>query len=234
MRLKKFEQLVHKMTIERWGGLLLVALPITNAFIYWIYVGKLDIEWFHYSRLIQLYSPEMTQQILSKLLEHGALFHWAKLSLWIVVLCFIKLLLIGIFSIAFAQFFNSSIKGTRLFLISLWSQVTLVFGMTLSLVRLLNAESPMRIYLKDLDPSSWNSILKINGDGALQFFTSYNGPIVFVNIFILAYLFKHQTNLIERGTTSQTGWAKSISFALLPYAIVLGVEYCILGIVLSK
>ncbi|MBC3808637.1 hypothetical protein H8K52_14925 [Undibacterium seohonense] len=233
IKTRNAKQIFFEMSTSSWGFFLVIGFPILNAFIYCIYINIVDIEWVNYSILIQSYDPQTAKRILARVLDHSNLFHFGKMAFWPVVLCQLKILLIAIFTVAIAQFFNSRIEAKRLFLMSLWSHITLLVGMLLSLAVLVTANSPVRIYLKDLDPISWNSLLKLKGDGALQFFTSFEGPIVFVNIFILAYLFKRQSNLEDINVTAHIGWIRSILFAAIPYFIFMSMEYYLFGVAFS-
>ena len=225
MLLENIDQKIVRVTMCGWGMWLLLGFPILNALIYLVYVNGVDLEWVYSSKLAKTFDPQIAQQVLAKKLDHNIMWHWAKLALWPTVLYQVQILLIVIFSISFAQFFDSKIGAKKVILISVWSHVTLLLGMLLSFVNFTSVDVPVRMHLIDLNPVSWNRIFRLEGDGSLQLFTSFESPMVFLNIFILAYLFKRQ---------SQVWWIKSLIFASLPYVLFLGLKYHIFGIVLSS
>jgi len=221
------------VTANQWGFLLLIALPILNALVYVIYINLVDIEWVYASQLVEIHNPQVRQRLLEKQLGRDLLVHWAKLSFWPIMLCQIKILLVAIFTVAIGQFFNAQVKASRLFLMSLWSHITQLVTMVLSVAMLVRSTSPVRIQVSDLNPVSWSSFFKLWEPGMLQFFYSYEGPLVFLNIFILAYLFRHQSATNSVNTVPHVGWMQSILFATLPYLMFLGLEYYLLGIAFS-
>lgn len=230
------EDLKHtylKMTRSMWGYWLLLGLPLLNASVSVIYINSVDLEWLYSSRLTQSYDQQMTQILLKSQLAHSILWQWAKLSFWPTILFGLKVILVGFLTVAIAQFFNSKMKLKNLFLIGLWSNVSLIFTVIVSSLHMLVSEMPLRMKINELDLLSWNSILKIEGDGALQFFTAFEGPIVVLNIFLLAFLFKSESHRLEEASEGRIGWGQSIFFATLPYLLFLGTEYYIFAVVFS-
>lgn len=234
MLVENVDQKFVKFTTSAWGFWLLIVLPLLNMSVYFAYVINVDIEWLYASKLVKTFDSQISQQILAKKLDHGTLWHWAKLALWPSVLYQIKILLVAVFAVSFAQFFNTKISIKKILLISLWSHITLVIGIVASLSNIVSADKPLRMYLIDLDPFSWNRIFRLEGDGPLQFFTSFENPTIFLNVFILAYLFKRLSHSDESVGDFEMGWMTCFLFATLPYLTFLGLKYHIFGIVLTS
>lgn len=222
-----------KITRSMWGYSLLFLLPLLNASVSAIYINYVDLEWLYSSRITQNYDQQMAQILLKNQLAHSLLWQWAKLSFWPSILFAVKIILLGFLTASISQFFNSKIKLKNLFLISLWANISLLFSVVFSVLHMLFSEMPLRIKINDLDPLSWNSIMKLEGDGPLQFFTSFESPLVIIDVFFLAFLFKNESRIQNKENEASLGWAGSLFFAILPYILFLGTKYYVFSVVFS-
>lgn len=222
-----------KMSDSRWGYWLLLGLPLLNATVSVGYINFIDLEWLYFSKLSQNYEQQLSQMLIKSQLAHSILWHWAKLSFWPAILFGLKILFVGFLTVVIAQFFNSKMKVRDLFLISLWSNISVFFTVIVSSAHMITSGMPLRMNINELDPLSWNSILNIKGDGALQFFTAFEGPIVLLNIFVLAFLFKSKSYMLASSSESRIGWGRSVLFAALPYLLFLCAKYYLFAVVFS-
>ncbi len=196
-----------------WRGarLLLLFLPATLALAYYVHLQTVDLHWLYETNLTQVVGRDKANELASVLVAHGTMWNFGKVAFWPILLFVLELFVLMACASSIALLLGITRQGRNLAMAALWSKSTVFVTAIVALVARGLVEKPARVLTKDLDPLSWNSVLHIPGDGALQYYTSFHGPLSLVGVGILALAFRQLTH---------RGWPQSILFGLIPYALV--------------
>jgi hypothetical protein len=207
-----------------WRGarLLLIILPAALALTYYVHLQTVDLVWLYQANLMPIVGPDKANELASVMAGRGAMWNFAKIALWPTLLFVLELFLLMACASSVGLLMGIPRQGRSLANAALWSKSTVFVTAIAALVARGLVEKPARVFTKDLDPLSWNSLLHLPGDGALQFFTSFQGPLSLVGVGILALAFRQLT---------QRGWGQSIMFGVLPYAILNALQFYLFGVV---
>jgi hypothetical protein len=204
------------------GYWLLLLLPALSALVYLLYASSVDLEWLH----LQYGSPYLNAATMQQLAAHLAAkdvwWQFGKLGLWPTILLCIEVLTIGVCCMGLGQLFGTDVKLRQLFLLGIWSKATYLLTATAIIVNMLIQDAPMHLLTTALDPLSWNNLLHMQGDGAIQFLTCNQGPVSLLGIGIVAYGFRQ---------LSGRSWLQNGLFGALPYALYLASQYYLFGVV---
>jgi hypothetical protein len=203
------------------GWFLLLIIPLSAIFVYALHTQTVDLEWLYINVLSSRFSPESNSAIAKQLTAYGPMWHFGKQGFWRIIILIIDTLIIAVSCSLFSQLFGVRAKLRHFFVLGLWSKATYLLTASVITLRILLQDTPTHILTNDLDPFSWNSLLALPGNKALQYFTCSHGPIAILGIGILAYGFRQ---------LSGRSWTQAACFAVLPYAVALGIQFYVFGV----
>jgi hypothetical protein len=205
------------------GWILLLIIPLSAVFVYALHTQTVDLEWLFFAQLSQweYANPERDAALAREIAAFPPLWHFGKQGFWRIVILTLDTLIVGLSCMLFSQLFGVRAKLRHFFVLGLWAKATYLLTASIITLRIVLQDTPTHILTTDLDPFSWNSLLSLPGNGGLQYFTSYHGPIAFIGMAILAYGFRQ---------LSGRSWTQAACFAVLPYAIALGIQYYVFGV----
>lgn len=205
--------------LKKWAWSLLLLLPLSVGFTYFIYGYTVDLVWFNMSIMPPSMRAKtaMATEMATAMATDGAFKALRGDAYAGFVMLFTEILAISLSCAAIGQLLGVNARLRDLFLIGLWSKATCLISMVLVLIRVLLADFPHKISFVEMDPLSWNSLwLHLPLTDRFSTLASTQGVGVFLSVFILAFAFKRVTS---------KSWLSSVIFALLPYCLYLGSRY---------
>ena len=195
--------------------LLLLVLPLSLVFTYFIYGYTVDLVWF----ITSIMPPGIRDKAaMAEAMAADGAFQALRGDVYAgFAMMFTEIIAICLSCAAIGQLLGVNARLRDLFLLGLWSKITCLISVVLVLVRILLSDFPHKISFVEMDPLSWNSLIfHLPLTDRFSTLASTQGPGTFLSIFILAFAFQRVTS---------KSWLSSTIFALLPYCLYLGSRY---------
>jgi hypothetical protein len=201
---------------------LLFFLPGILLLAYYVHVQTVDLFWMYKSSHLAFFGEAQATQVAAAQVSLGLGWSLGKQALWPLILFVLEMLTLAVIAAVLALVVGVPNQAATIAKAALWSKATVLITAIAVLVSRGLTPRPARVLTKDIDPLSWNSLLQVPGDGPLQFYTSFHGPVAILGAMILILAFKQITGM---------GWVKATCLGSLPYFVTNAAQYYVFGVV---